>query len=308
MTLQQLEYIVAVDRYRHFVKAAEHCGVTQPTLSAMVGKLEDELGAKLFDRSRQPVVPTPIGTKVIAQARRILSQTADIGRLVDEEQHSLRGLFTIGVLPTIAPYLLPRFFSRMRDDHPELDLRVVEMKTDGIRTALSDGSIDAGILADMPLLSAFNRRVLYYDEFFAYVSPRDTLATRDVIRTDDLRNAQLYLLDEGHCFRDQIVRFCQLRSARHSQTVYRLGSMETFMHIVEGGQGLTFIPQSAIDFLSAEQRSLLKPFAVPRPTRTIVVATLRDFLRNTVLDALVQAVRDAMPPEMLRLAPTQVAI
>lgn len=308
MTLQQLEYVLAVDRYRSFVRAAEHCGVTQPTLSAMLGKLEDELGARLFDRSRQPVVPTPIGVKVIAQARLVVHRAADIGRLVDEELHTLRGQFTIGILPTIAPYLLPRFFPGLRADHPELDLRVVEMKTEGIKAALADGSIDAAIAADMPALSAYARRVLYYDEFFAYVSASDPLSARDVIRTDDLRTARLWLLDEGHCFRDQMVRFCQLRAARSSQAVYHLGSMETFMHMVEMGDGLTFVPRSAIDYMSDEQRALVRPFAVPRPARTIVALTRTDFARHTVLDAIAQAIAASTPHDMLRLAPTQVAI
>lgn len=308
MTLQQLEYIIAVDHYHHFVKAAEHCRVTQPTLSAMVQKLEDELGAKLFDRSRLPVATTPLGQKVVEQARRVVALAGNITKMVDEEKQSLKGQFNIGILPTIAPYLIPRFFPQLRMEHPELDLRVSELKTDEVKAALTDGSIDAGIVAALPQLSQYRSQVLYYDEFLAYVASGDPLSAKEVIRTDDLRSARLWLLDEGHCFRDQMVRFCQLKLARISQAVYRLGSMETFMRMVESGQGVTLIPQTAVQYLSQEQRQLVRPFAIPRPTRTIVLITTPNFVRHTVADAIAHAIRTSLPQSMLQLSPTQVAI
>ena len=149
MTIQQLEYILAVDQFRHFARAAEYCRVTQPTLSAMIQKLEEELGVKLFDRTMQPVCPTRIGEKVIAQARTILTQASQVKDIINEEQGTLTGTFHLGVLPTIAPYLLPRFFPQMMEKYPGLDIRVTEMKTQDIRQALHTGDIDAAILASV---------------------------------------------------------------------------------------------------------------------------------------------------------------
>ena len=143
MTLQQMEYVLAVDRFRHFAKAAEHCRVTQPTLSAMIQKLEEELGTKIFDRGQQPVCPTPAGVLVISQARNVLFQAGRIRDIIEEEKHSMSGTFKLGVLPTIAPYLLPRFFPQLMKKYPQLDIRVVEMKTDVIKSALRTGEIDA---------------------------------------------------------------------------------------------------------------------------------------------------------------------
>lgn len=135
MTLQQLEYILAVNQFRHFAKAAEYCRVTQPTLSAMIQKLEEELDTKIFDRSQQPVCPTPIGLHIIEQARNVLVQTHRIKNIIEEEKHSLSGIFKLGILPTIAPYLLPRFFPQLMKKYPQLDIRVVEMKTNDIKKA-----------------------------------------------------------------------------------------------------------------------------------------------------------------------------
>ena len=206
MTIQQLEYILAVDQFRHFARAAEYCRVTQPTLSAMIQKLEDELGVKLFDRTVQPVCPTAIGEKIIDQARVILAQTAQVKEIISEEKQSLAGVFHLGVLPTIAPYLLPRFFPQLMEKYPELDIRVTEMKTQNIQQALHAGDIDAAIIASKLEDTFLKEETLFYETFFGYVSCKEPLFKHDVIRTSDITGERLWLLDEGHCFRDQLVR------------------------------------------------------------------------------------------------------
>ncbi|MBQ9076355.1 MAG: LysR family transcriptional regulator [Muribaculaceae bacterium] len=308
MTLQQLEYIIAVDRFRHFTKAAEYCRVTQPTLSAMLQKLEEELDTRIFDRNQQPVCPTPVGTHIIKQAREVLVQVNRIKNIIEEEKHSLKGTFTLGILPTIAPYLLPRFFPQLARKYPQLDFRVVEMKTADIKKALPAGEIDAGILAQLSGLEEYSNHHLFYEKYFAYVSHSSQLAEKDVIRTSDLSNEMLWMLDEGHCFRDQLVRFCQLKSAQASQSVYHLGSMETFMRMVESGKGTTFIPELAVMQLSDAQRELVKPFAIPVPTRQIVMLTDKDYIRHTLIDALVSEIQGAVPKDMLTLKPGQAVI
>ena len=309
MTLQQLEYILAVARHGHFGRAADACNVTQPTLSAMIGKLEEEIGAKLFDRNHQPICPTPVGEKVVRQAREVLSQADNIKDIVLEEKQSLEGMFRIGILPTIAPYLLPRFFPQLMKRYPKLDIRVREMKTHEIKEALMQGDIDAGILATIEGLEEYSQTPLFYEKYVGYVSREDTLFKKEVIRTADVASSsQLWLLDEGHCFRDQMVRFCQMKSSQTSQLAYNLGSMETFMRMVECGMGITFIPELAAMQLSEPQKELLRPFAIPVPTRQLIMITNRNFIRQNLLEVLVKEIQAAVPKAMWKLGAGQVLV
>ena len=308
MTLQQLEYILAVNQFRHFAKAAEYCRVTQPTLSAMIQKLEEELDTRIFDRSQQPVCPTPVGIHIIEQAQNILVQANRIKNIIEEEKHSLTGTFKLGILPTVAPYLLPRFFPQLMKKYPDLDIRVVEMKTNDIKKALQTGEIDAGIVASLAGMEELQQTPLFYEQFFAYVSREDALFNNEVIRTSDLNGEQLWLLDEGHCFRDQLVRFCQMKSARASQLSYHLGSMETFMRMVESGKGVTFIPELAVLQLGDAQKELVRSFAIPCPTRQVVLLTNKNFIRHTLLEVLVKEIKLSVPKEMLSLKATQAVV
>ena len=308
MTLQQLEYILAVNQFRHFAKAAEYCRVTQPTLSAMIQKLEEELDTRIFDRSQQPVCPTPVGIHIIEQAQNILVQANRIKNIIEEEKHSLTGTFKLGILPTVAPYLLPRFFPQLMKKYPDLDIRVVEMKTNDIKKALQTGEIDAGIVASLAGMEELQQTPLFYEQFFAYVSREDALFNNEVIRTSDLNGEQLWLHDEGHCFRDQLVRFCQMKSARASQLAYHLGSMETFMRMVESGKGVTFIPELAVLQLGDAQKELVRSFAIPCPTRQVVLLTNKNFIRHTLLEVLVKEIKLSVPKEMLSLKATQAVV
>ena len=305
MNLQQLEYIVAVSRVRHFAKAADQCGVTQPTLSAMIQKLENELGVKLFERTSQQVSLTPIGQKVVAQAEEVLAHASLLRDVVEEEKHSLSGTFRLGVLPTIAPYLIPRFFPLLRRQHPETDLRVAEMQTEALYRAMHEGELDAAILVKLGERKEFDQQTLYYEQFFAYVARGSKLAQASSIRTEELQHEFLWLLDEGHCFRDQLVKFCRLKSAQESKKAYTLGSIETFMRMVEGGQGVTFIPELALEQLTPSQRELVRPFALPVPTREVVLATPHEFVRHALLELIRQAVVACVPPHMLSLRSMQ---
>ncbi|MCI6462897.1 MAG: hydrogen peroxide-inducible genes activator [Prevotella sp.] len=305
MTLQQLEYIVAVYRTRHFVKAAEACGVTQPTLSAMIQKLETELDVKLFERSSQQVMPTAIGKVVVEQAWKVLNRARKLKDIVAEEKKSLTGTFRLGILPTIAPYLLPRFFPRLMRENSSLEIRVVEMKTADIRRSIDRGEIDAAVMVDTGDLDDYALTTLFYEQFLAYVSPSDQLSAKKSIKTSDLSNELLWLLDEGHCFRDQLVKYCQLKAAKTSQSAYSLGSIETFMRIVENGQGMTFIPELATMQLTPPQKELVRPFAIPIPTREVVMATSKAFVRKSLLDMIVGQIRNSVPEKMLKLNNTE---
>ena len=309
MTLQQLEYILAVERYRHFGRAAEACNVTQPTLSAMIGKLEEELNAKLFDRNRQPICPTPVGEQVLRQAKEVLAQADSIKDIVEEEKHSLNGTFRVGILPTIAPYLLPRFFPQLMKKYPTLDIRVREMKTYEIKEALLQGDIDAGILAQIEGLEEYEQTHLFYEKYEGYVSREDALFAKETLRTSDVASSRdLWLLDEGHCFRDQMVRFCQMKSSQTSQLAYNLGSMETFMRMVESGKGITFIPDLAVQQLGESQKELVRPFAIPIPTRQLILITNRNFIRKKLLEVVVDEIQASVPKAMLKLGAGQVLV
>ena len=308
MTLQQLEYVMAVYRCQHFAKAADSCHVTQPTLSAMIQKLESELNVKIFDRSRQPILPTPLGKIIIDQAEKVLADAKELSEMVEEYKHSLEGSFRMGVLPTIAPYLIPRFFPQLMDEFPKLDIRISELKTDEMKLAIARGDIDAGILAQIDGLEEFESRHLFYEKFFVYVAENDALFNNKAIRTVDLNGEFLWLLDEGHFFRDQLVKFCQLKSAKRSKEAYNLGSIETFMRIVEGGKGVTFIPELSMLQLTDEQRRLVKPFAFPIPSRQVVLLTAKNFVRNTLLNLITERIQASVPKEMISLGKKQQAV
>ena len=305
MTLQQMEYIVAVYRFKHFANAADYCKVTQPTLSSMIQKLEEELGVKIFDRKKNPIAPTAIGRVVIEQAWRVLLRARKLKEMVEEEKHSLSGTFRIGIIPTIAPYLIPRFFPQLMAKYPELDVRITEMKTADMKRALMHGDIDAGILAELADMEAFGKEHLFYEQFFAYVAKDDALYQNTAIKTSDLADEYLWLLDEGHCFRDQLVKFCQLKAANRSKRAYSLGSIETFMRMVESGKGVTFIPELALYQLDERQRNLVRPFAIPIPTRDVIMLTAPSFIRRTLLNLLVSEIQASVPKELLTLNNTQ---
>ena len=308
MTLQQFEYIIALEKFRHFTKAAEHCNVTQPTLSAMIQKLEDELDVKIFDRSQQPIAPTAAGLLVIKQAKEALVQAEQIKNIVQEQKQDVAGKFTLGILPTIAPYLLPRFISTLTKKYPKLELRIAELKTHEIKRALLNGDIDAGVLADIEDLDDYNVSHLFYEQYLAYVSKSCPLYEKQVVKSSDLQNHQLWLLDEGHCFRDQMVKYCQLKSAQDSQMTYSLGSIETFMRMVESGCGVTFIPWMAVQQLSETQKELVRPFAIPIPSRRLVMATNKNFIRHTILTAIIEEIQASVPKAMHSLTTSQVSV
>src|SRR5574344_1491615 len=290
MTLQQLEYLIAVDRFRHFGKAADYCNVTQPTLSAMIQKLEEELGVKLLDRSLHPLEPTKIGQLVLEQAKKALLSSRRIKDIVSEQKDSIEGTFNLGIIPTIAPYLIPRFFPQLANKHPEMDVRITDMKTEDIKEAILKGDIDAGIVADLDGMDDFEKTGLYYEELFVYVSPEDKLISYDKIKDKDLNGEFLWLLGEGHC---------------RSQRAYRLGSLETFMRMVEGGRGVTFSPELAVKQLTEDKRKLVRSFAIPTPTRHTIIITRRHFLRTSILKVITAGILKSIPADMLKLKPHQ---
>ena len=194
------------------------------------------------------------------------------------------------------------------NEYPALDIRITEMKTEDIHRALKHGDIDAGIVAQVEGQEDFDSQQLYFEKFFVYVSKGDALFNNKAIRTSDLTGEYLWLLDEGHCFREQLVKFCHLKSAAKSKKAYNLGSIETFMRIVESGKGVTFIPELALEQLTEVQEELVRPFAHPIPTRDIILLTQKNFLRTSLRQLVIDKIRASVPAGMLRMNKTQQAL
>lgn len=308
MNLQQLEYITQLDKYRHFGKAADACEVTQPTLSTMIQKLEDELGVKLFDRSRQSVIPTHVGSKIIEQAHEILRQAHVVKDIVQDEKGALKGDVSIGILPTIAPYLLPRILTLISKKLPDLNIRFCELKTSQCIENLSNASIDIAIIASSMNDSKIEEVKLYYEEFLGYVSKNEELFDKSSIRTSEVNGKSLWLLDEGHCFRDQLVKFCDLSKQTKRQFTYTNGSMESFINLVQMGSGVTFVPELFTLVATDEQKKYIKPFTIPRPTRCITMCTREDFIRDNLKKELISIIKEAVPNNMHKLKVGQVEV
>lgn len=302
MNIQQLEYIIAVDNFRHFAKAAEASFVTQPTLSMMIQKLEEELGVKIFDRSQLPVQPTPIGAQVINQARVIVSQVKQVKDIVQEEKGIVKGSLRIGIIPTISPYLLPNLIQKHTEHGFDIELIIEEATTDQIMEKLASGTLDVGILATPLNNDRLKEHPVYYEKFFAYVSPEETsLYAKKELDEDDLNINRLWLLTEVHCFRSQILRLCNMRKKRNVHTLlsYEAGSIATLVRIVDQNSGLTMIPEMAIDHLTEEQKKNVRPMKKVTPVREISLVTRKEFLREKMLGLLIKEVKDAVPASFL---------
>ena len=300
MTFVQLEYIVAIDTYRHFATAAGHCFVTQPTLSMQVQKLEEELGLKLFDRSKQPVIPTEAGREIIGQARKILSEKAVIGEIVQDKKGVLAGELRIGIIPTLAPYLLPLFIQGFSAKYPQIKLVVNELTTELVVARLREGRIDVGILVTPLLETGIREHVLFYEELLVYVSRKNAAYKKAYMLAQDIDPGKLWLLEEGHCFRSQIVRLCELRKASKegSHFDYEAGSLETLRRMVELNDGITILPELAAIGLTTRQQQLIRHFKRPAPMREVSLIVHRNFVKQRLVEALRQEIIRSVPEKV----------
>ncbi len=302
MNLQQLEYVIAVDTWRHFATAAEKSNITQPTLSMMIRKLEEELGVQIFDRSHFPVVPTEAGVALVEQARVIVREVSRMREVVNEMRGELKGELKIGIIPTVAPYLLPLFLREFVQKHPLLKVKVSELTTESIIEKLRQRHIDAGILAT-PLMQAGLRELpLYYEEFVVYASHEEKLMKKKYVLPSDIDTKHLWLMEEGHCLRSQVLNLCELRTKeiRSTNLEYEAGSIETLMRMVELNNGVTIIPEMALSELSKPRQKSIRRFKAPFPTREISIVTYQHFVKQRMVDALQESILDALPPHMVR--------
>lgn len=300
-SLSQLEYIVAVDKHRHFGKAADACHVTQPTLSMQIQKVEEEIGYPLFDRLKKPVVPTAKGQRFISQAKILLHEHHKLLDLSRNQSGELSGEFRLGVIPTVAPYLLPLFIESFSKSYPKIHLFIDELKTDTILKMLAEDALDAGILATPLHEPGLKERPLFYEPFYLYASKDSPLNSRKRIKEDDLDAQHMWLLEDGHCFRNQIVRYCSLQGQDgvFPNVQFEGGNIDTLRHLVRKSQGYTLVPALFVETLSeAEKRDYVREFERPQPVREVSLIYRRDQWKSDILEALASTIIKGLPPEL----------
>jgi LysR family hydrogen peroxide-inducible transcriptional activator len=294
MTLSQLEYIVALDNFRHFVTAAESCGVSQPNLTTQVKKLEEEIGVRIFDRDIKPLRPTIAGNSVLIKARKILKEISELKEFVLTERESLQGQFTLGVIPTISPYLLPLFLPAFVKQNPQTKLMIREMQTAEIIQELQRGTLDLGLLAT-PLEEKTIREVpLFYEPFLLYLPKDHPFIKRKHLIPAMLDPNQILVLDEGHCFRDQILSICNRRVSNNNFGFeFQSGSIESLMRLVDKGVGYTLVPEMAV--MGIEESKFIRRFDAPEPVREISLVVAKNFTKNVLIHAIRKSILTSIP-------------
>jgi len=299
ISLVQLEYIVAVDRYRHFVTASQKCFVTQPTLSMQIKKMEVELGVLIFDRTKQPLTPTEIGEKIIDQARITLAQSKKITEVVANYNDTVSGKITIGIIPSLAPYLLPLFIRKFTKKYPEVSVTVIELLTNEIIEGLKKDSIDVGILVTPLHEKGIKEDCLFYEKMLIYINKSHPLALKKEIQSKDLVNSDLWLLSTGHCFRSQVMNLCNYKdnTLKNQDFNYESGSLETIKKLVALEGGFTLIPELAVD--GHNNNTIVRDFNDTNPIREVSFAYSHNYFKKKLLDLLSQEIKNAVPQEML---------
>jgi len=300
MTFTQLEYILAIDTHRHFAKAAEACFVTQPTLSMQVGKLEKNLGVKIFDRTHSPVVPTEAGKQILEQAKKILFEKSRVSEIISLKKGLVEGELCIGIIPTLAPYLLPLFVQSFLRKYPKIKLVVYEKTTEALLDGLRNSSLDAGILVTPLYEKNIRGEVLFYEELLVYVSENNSLYQKTYILAKDIDPNKLWLLEEGHCFRTQMINLCELfkASRRISHFDYEAGSFETLRRMVELNDGITILPELATLDFSKKQQGLIRRFRKPSPMREVSMVVRRDFVKERLVQILKEEIMNSIPDKI----------
>ncbi len=294
MTLQQLEYIVALDTYRHFVTAAEHCFVTQPTLTMQVKKLEEEIGVKIFDRNSKPLRPTEAGVFIISKARQILREIEQLKVYLMEEKELLHGEFTLGIIPTLAPYVLPLFLPEFVRANPNTHLKIQELQTEQIIERLKKGMLDVGLLAT-PLGDRAIREIpLFYEPFLLYLPDGHRWMEEDKISSAYLDPEGMLIMEEGHCFREQALAICSNQPGKNQPGFdYESGSIEALKGLVKRGLGYTLVPEfSVIDELASPR---VKRFESPEPVREVSLAVRNTFTKEALIDQLHGIINKSVP-------------
>jgi len=309
-SLTQLEYILSLSRTKHFGRAAQECHVSQPSLSAQIQKAEDELGIVIFDRSKQPIMITEKGQRVIEQSRHLLREYAKLLE-IRNDKNIVAGDFRLGIIPTLSSYVLPLFVESFSKKYPEVNLSISEYKTEELVRALHDDSLDAALIVTPLYDERLHEHSLFYEPFYLFVSNEHELAKKKYVNEADLDASTVWLLDEGHCFRDQVLKICLSKkkpSLLHN-VHFASGNLETLINLVRRGRGYTLLPHLATFNLSkTEKEKNLKQFHKPVPTREVSLVTSRSLIKKEIVDALSQEIINNLPVELKSIKKNQIDV
>lgn len=295
MSLIQYQYIVAVDEYRHFATAADKCFVTQPTLSMQIQKLEQQLGVLLFDRSKHPVVPTDVGRKVIDQARIILNENQKLQAIIYEEQQVTTGTLRIGIIPTLSPYLLPLFVTSFMNKYPDVEMVVQELITERIIKKLQADQLDVGVFVTPSEDPSLIEKILFREEFIAYIGENHPLSKKDTLDPSDIEGTDIWVLNEGHCFRNQVLNICQPLGDTKEQFRFESGSLEALKKLVDKHGGITLLPELATLDMGASEKNKVHFFNDPKPVREVSLVFHRSFVKSRLTALLYDEILNAIP-------------
>ena len=297
MNLQQLRYVVAVNRFRNFAKAAESCNVSQPTLSAMLQKLEEELDIRIFERSNKSVMPTTAGEKIIRQAETALLEIDRIGEIVLEGKGQIGGKFALSVGPTIAPYILPKFIKKYRESFPSVELSIQELKVNFMLEALLRGELDAGIAISENAREGILEIPLYTEKFLVYLA-ESCWRKLPVFKPDNLEHENMWIMKDAQCLRDSAFSFC--KSRQKGNHIYEAGSITTLVHIVDENGGFTIIPEMHLPFLSDKQRENVRPIEGDYLSqRRVSLYIKEDYIRQRMLNTVTDTLKKFSPERMI---------
>lgn len=301
MTLQQFEYLLAICEHGNMLRASKKLGVTQPTLSIMLRKLEAELDIDIFDRSTQPLRLTEAGKQVVKQAKDILKAAETLRQTVAEQRNLLTGRLKIGIIPTVAPYFVPRFLQYFLDNprHTDLETSLSEMKTEDIIPALLENEIDMAVMATPIDQERLLEIPIYYEKFHAYVSKKTpSLHQKPRITPQDLVSERLWVLSEGHCLRNQVMNYLCF-GEQNTERTYQGGSFTTLIKTIDAVGGCSIVPESLSDDLNERQRNNIRPLCEPEATREISLVVKDDFAREKLLNEIVETIKQFVPSHMI---------
>lgn len=299
MTITQLKYIVAVDNHRHFAKAAEACFVTQPTLSMQLQKLEEELDILIFDRSKHPIVPTPLGAKILDQARSVLYEAQVLEQMAKKIGGKFEGQLNLAVIPTVAPTLLPRFIPEFSQKYPDIKLTIEELKTEDMIEALRQDRIDVGIAATPLIEKGIEELPLYYEPFMAFVPEYHSMVNDEFLLASELNANNMLLLNEGHCFRSSVLKICHTDLQEDQRINMESGNFDTLVKLAHRGLGMTLLPYLNTLDLAAKFKKGIKPIAEPTPTREISMLYTRTQLKQEWIQAMAAVIQSTLPENLL---------
>ena len=296
MTITQLEYIVALNEYKSFSKAAKFCCVTQPSLSMQIQKLEEELNLIIFNRKIKPIKPTTEGLQIIIAARKIIQEKKSIQIFAQGYHKDVIGEVSIGIIPTIAPYLIPKFLSSFQNKFPNLKLNIFETTTENIYNNINEGKLDIGIL--VPITNQEMSCIpLFFEELFLF----SNVILKNGEIDQNIIPDKLWILEEGHCLSNQIASICNLRnkSSLESQVIYKTGSLETMLRLAENGMGQTIIPHMLVDYVSETVKKKIFKIPFNTPVREIALIYSENYNRKGVIDALKDEIISVIPKEWI---------